>query len=234
MSISEQLTQEINEILEAKWTTVDAHDVPEAEKVALGNQAKKIEATVLYADLADSTDLVDGYKDWFAAEVYKTYLNLACRLIRANGGEITAFDGDRVMAVFTGSNKNSSATKTGLQINYAVRNILNPALKTKYPSTAYQVEQAVGIDTGSLFIAKTGIRGSNDLVWVGRAANYAAKLCSLREDGYATYITEDVYKKLNESSKYGGDTDKKDMWEKHMWSDMGIAVYRSNWWWTPA
>ena len=33
----------------------------------------------------------------------------------------------------------------------------------------------LGIDTSKLFVARTGIRKSNDLVWVGRAANYAAK-----------------------------------------------------------
>jgi hypothetical protein len=55
-----------------------------------------------------------------------------------------------------------------------------------------------------LFSKRTGIRGSNDLVWVGRAANHAAKLSSLREDNFATWITADVYDKMNDSSKQGG------------------------------
>jgi len=233
MSINDQITEETKAFLKKNWSTEDARDVPDAERLALGNHAKKLSGTVLYADLADSTGLVNGYKDWFAAEVYKAYLNLACRLIRANGGEVTAFDGDRVMAVFTASNKNTAAAKTGLQINYAVRNILNPALKEQYPSSAYQVNQSVGIDTSDLFIAKTGIRGANDLVWVGRAANYAAKLCALREGTYATYITQDVYNNMHETSKLGGN-EKKDMWEKFMWNETGIAIYRSTWWWKPA
>ena len=58
--------------------------------------------------------------------------------------------------------------------------------------------QSVGIDTCELFIARTGIRGSNDLVWVGHAANYAAKLSDRR--GPPSQITEDVYKKLHESA----------------------------------
>ena len=90
--------------------------------------------------------------------------------------------------------------------------------------------QSVGIDTGSLLVAKTGIRGANDLVWVGRAANYAAKLSGLREGGYATFVTEDVFKKLNEASKYGGNP-RRLMWEKLMWSETGITIYGSSWWW---
>jgi hypothetical protein len=48
----------------------------------------------------------------------------------------------------------------------------------------------------------TGIRNSNDLVWVGRAPNIAAKLSSFREAGFASYITADVFAKLNDSAKF--------------------------------
>jgi len=57
-------------------------------------------------------------------------------------------------------------------------------------------------------VAKTGIRASNDLVWIGRAANYAAKLSALNEAGYPTLITDAVYKKLNEGSKYAGNLER--------------------------
>ena len=222
----------IVEILKMQWKKRNGLKVPEAEDVQLGNDAVELEGTVLYADLVDSTGLVLGYKDWFTAEAYKCYLMAVCELIRNNGGTITAFDGDRVMAVFIGESKNSDAARCALQINYTVQKVINVKIKEQYKDTSYQLSQAVGIDTSNLFIARTGIRGSNDLVWVGRAANYAAKLCSLREGNYSTYITEEVFNRLNEKSKYGGDP-KRLMWEKVMWKERGIAVYRSSWEWTP-
>jgi len=87
---------------------------------------------VLYADLAESTNLVDAHKAWFAAEVYKSYLHCASKIIRDEGGIITAFDGDRVMAVFIGDLKNTSAARSALKINHAVVNIINPAIKAKF------------------------------------------------------------------------------------------------------
>lgn len=69
-------------------------------------------------------------------------------------------------------------------IDYAVTQIINPKILEKYPASPYTVRHAVGVDISQVFIARTGIRGSNDLVWVGRAANYAAKLCALREALY--------------------------------------------------
>ena len=228
MTLKEILT-EIESVFGNKWQTRDGRKVPEAEEVRLGNDAVTMAGTVLYADMADSTGLVNGFKPWFAAEVYKSYLFGACRVIRNNGGEVTAFDGDRVMGVFIGDYKNSSAVKAALQINAFVTE-LNAALKKAYPTTSYVLRQSVGIDTSNLFVAKTGIRNSNDLVWVGRAANYAARLCALGDATYPSHITEDVFSKLSDETKFGGQP-RQSMWEKRIWNERGIVIYGSSWTW---
>jgi class 3 adenylate cyclase len=226
---SEEILKEIRAIFGKKWNARQGRQVPEAEDIALGNDAVTLRGTVLYADMADSTGLVNGFRPWFAAEVYKAYLLGACRVIRNRGGEITAFDGDRVMAVFLGDHKNTSAVKAALQINYLVSKT-NEMLRAAYPTTSYTLRQTVGIDTSDLFVARTGIRNSNDLVWVGRAANYAAKLSALGEPGYPTYVTDDVFTKLNNEAKYGGQ-EKKPMWEKRIWTERQMTVHRSSWSW---
>ncbi len=226
---SKEILDEVGAIFKTRWQTREGRKVPEAEEVRLGNDAITLDGTVLYADMADSTGLVNSFKDWFAAEIYKAYLISACRIIRNNGGEITAFDGDRVMAVFIGQYKNTSAVKSALQINHTVQEV-NLLVKQEYPDTAYSLRQTVGIDVSNLFVARTGIRNYNDLVWVGRAANYAAKLCALGDTDYPTYITEDVFSKLNDEVKFGGEP-RRAMWEKRIWNATGLVVYRSNWWW---
>jgi class 3 adenylate cyclase len=232
MSTLSDLQKEVKAIFATNWDTKDGTTVPDVERVALAsNKAVTLDATVLYADLAQSTTLVNSHKAEFAAEVYKAFLVVACRVIRANGGELTAFDGDRVMAVFLGNVKNSSAATAALQINWAVSNVINPALKAQYSNSSYVLSHSVGIDTSSLLVAKTGIRGANDLVWVGRAANYAAKLSALREDTHSSFITEDVYKRLRDDVKTGG-SPKTSMWEKRVWRETGQTIYRSNWWWS--
>lgn len=174
MSFTTDLTNEVDTIFKSSWETREGQVVPEAGDLQLGNHAVELDGTVLYADLAESTNLVNTTKSAFAAEVYKTYLLCASRIITKNSGTITAFDGDRVMGVFIGKSKNTSAAKAALQINYAVQKIINPKLKAQYSNSTYEIKQSVGVDTCKLFVARTGIRGSNDLVWVGNAANYAA------------------------------------------------------------
>ena len=227
MSLGEELADEVQKIFKQTWSTRKGIKVPESEGLRLGNDAVGLDGTVLYADLDASTNLVDGYQPAFAAKIYKTYLHCAAKIIKSEGGVITSYDGDRIMAVYIGDSKNTSAANSALKINYTVTKIINPLLKKYYPRTNYCVRQVVGIDSSELFVARTGIRGSNDLVWVGRAANYAAKLSSLSAD-YPSRLTEAVYKKLNKSAKYSNDG--KPMWEVATWNDMNrMRIYRSTW-----
>jgi len=134
------------------------------------------------------------------------------------------------MAVFLGDHKNSSAVRAALKIHDAVANIINPAQQAIYSRTPYNLKHVVGIDTSTLFVAKTGARGANDLVWVGRAANYAAKLASL-PDAYATYITQEVYNTAQQNVKTASDG--RAMWEAVRWNTFDDRIiYRSNWRWT--
>ena len=229
MSLKGELEIYVQKVLDEQWQRRQGQKVPDTEDVALKNEAVELDATVLYADLAASTEMVKGYRDWFAAEVYKNYLYCAARIIRSNGGSLTAYDGDRVMGVFIGDTKNSKAAKSGLQINWATKNIVNSLINKKHPSTAFELKHRVGIDTSKLFIARTGIRGSNDLVWVGNAANNAAKMAALDPE-YPTYISADVYRMLMDWARLGGDP-KRDMWTNLGSSDLGYEIYGSTFCW---
>jgi class 3 adenylate cyclase len=228
MALIDDLKKEVEQIFESTWTSREGTVVPESENIKLGNDAVELDGSILYADLTASTALVDSYTPLFAAEIYKTYLHCAAKIIRAESGSITAYDGDRIMAVYLGGSKNTSAARTALKINYAVTHIINPALKNQYPNSPYRVRQTVGIDTSKLTVARTGIRGSNDLVWVGRAANYAAKLAAL-SSASPSRITSDVYEQLHSSAKLSNGSN---MWERTLWSDMNFkTIYNSSWWW---
>lgn len=230
MSLNDELNAYVQKTVNEQWERRAGQKVPDTDDLPLKNLAVELDATVLYADLASSTKMVKGYNNWFAAEVYKSYLYCAAKIIRARGGIITAYDGDRVMGVFIGDSKNSDAAKCALQINWATKHIVNAKIIEKYPDSNFTLKQRVGIDTSKLFVARTGIVGSNDLVWVGNAANNAAKLAALDPE-YPTYITAAVYNMLLETSKFGGNP-KRDMWTNLGTGDMGYQIYGSTFWWT--
>jgi class 3 adenylate cyclase len=220
MSLKDDLIAEVKSTFSSVWEEQTTTSVPAPENLRLNaNHAKDLEtATVLYADLDASTNMVDGYSWPFSAEVYKTYLRCAGQIIRSEGGTITSYDGDRIMAIYTGGSKNTSAVRAALKINWAVHNIIRPALKKYYSSTQYVLNHVVGVDTSQLRAARIGVKGDNDIVWIGRAANHKAKLTTLSQK--PLWITKAVYDKINEEVKISNGAQ---MWEKRLWTSMNNA-----------
>jgi class 3 adenylate cyclase len=166
LALKDDLEAEVKKIFKEVWTERDGTVVPEPKDLKLGNDAVNLNATVLYADMSGSTRMVDSETPKFAAEVYKTYLICAARIIKDEGGAITAYDGDRIMAVYIGDNdKNTRAVRSALRINGAVWDIIKPALKNQYSSNNYNLKHVIGVDTSKLLVARIGVRNDNDLVW---------------------------------------------------------------------
>lgn len=231
MGLKDDLTTEVKATFSKAWEEQKTDSVPAPEDLRLNaNHAKNLEkATVLYADLDGSTSMVDNRKWEFSAEIYKTFLRCASQIIRTEGGSITAYDGDRVMAIFTGGSKNTDAVRCAMKINYAVQEIIQPAINAQY-TTDFKLAHVVGIDTSQLRTARIGVRGDNDLVWIGRAANYAAKLTS--ESGIPTWITKAVYDNMNDEVKLNNG---QNMWQRSYWTSMNnMEIYSSTYWWSIA
>jgi len=237
MSLSDDLKKDVQNTINQTWNVRKGQKVPSSTEVALAGGAVELDATFLYADLASSSKIAKELDRRVAAKILKSFLATAARLVRYNGGSIVSFDGDRILGVFIGDSKNSSAAKCALQIKYAVKEIIRPKFEAKYESVrdaSFTISHGVGVDTGTVLTVRAGARGDNDLIWIGRAPNLAAKLSDLRESPYNSFITASVYNMLNDSSKYGG-SEKKDMWERRNWEFLNqtIHVYRSSWQWEP-
>jgi adenylate cyclase len=96
-------------------------------------------------------------------------------------------------------------------------------------SSPFKFAQSVGIDTGEIRVARAGVRVDNDLIWVGAAPNIAAKLSSIREPGFSSYMTKAVYGVLHQSAKIFNTSS---MWESRTWPSGrqygSESIYRSS------
>jgi hypothetical protein len=140
------------------------------------------------------------------------------------------------MGVFIGDTKNSSAAICGREIHWTVRNIISPKARAKFDSVKnndIEIRNCSGIDTGEVRAVRSGIRDNNDLIWIGKAASFSAKLSDVRDTGYHTYISSRVYNKLNDKAKQ--DVDGKNAWSSTTFSFAGAneTVYKSNHWKKP-
>lgn len=229
MSLKDDIEKYTSDTFSSVWSERKGKTVPAPEDIRLSNDAVQLtEATVLYADLSGSTDLVDTETWQVCGEIYKSFLYSAAKLIRHNGGVITSYDGDRVMGIFIGEAQTSNSAKCALQISYVVQEIINPKLKAQYPLFSKTIRHTTGIDFSQIMAARTGVRGGNDIVWIGKAANYAAKLTELKTN-YTTWATDRAYQRMNDEAKFGG-SPKQNMWVWHSWTEHdGSVIYGSTW-----
>lgn len=236
MALSSDLERDVQVFISTPWNRRDGRKIPETEEIALAGGAVELSATFLYADLAASSKMAKELDRRIVAKILKSFLYCASKLIVACDGRIVSFDGDRVLGVFYGDHKNTSAAKCALQIHWAVK-LIREKFESSYDSVkgaSFKIAHAVGVDTGTVLAVRAGVRGSNDLIWIGRAPNLAAKLSDIREWPYCTFITASVFNAMLDSSKYGG-TNHEMMWESRTWSFLGdsLRLYRSNWSWRP-
>jgi len=235
LSFKDQVTRGISDIFTQPWNMRAGQVVPSTEDIALAGGAVRLDATFLYADLAQSSYLAQDYQQRTAAKILKSFLYSMSRILTENSGTITSFDGDRVMGVFISGSKNTSAATCALKMNYAVEKILKPKTESHFASireTGFTISHCVGVDTSEVLVVRAGQRGANDLVWVGRAPNLAAKLSDLRQGSYRSFISENVFNRLNDSAKYGGKENEL-MWEKCSikFAGQDTIAYRSSWRW---
>ena len=210
--------------------------------MSLKDGAVKLKAAYLYADLAESTDLQKNFTNEFSAKVIRSYLAGACRVIRANGGSIKSFDGDRVMGVFVGRSMRNDAVNAALKINWLVVKCLNPLIKDRLialkSNRTLELKHGVGVDAGEAFVVRAGVRNSsgetthNDLISIGRVPNVAAKLSSIRDE-YKRFIwiTEDVYTYLNED-QLRSKPNRNPMWtgpHRRQVGPYALNLYASTW-----
>lgn len=207
MALLDDLKNKIATYFREKYEIKETTIVPSTDysKLTFGNTALTSELTFIFIDIRKSSELHDTYGYEYAARIYQSFHDICLRIINSRDGNVRAFDGDRIMGVFSGDRKNNNAVETALNIRWATTNILNPQFKPEYA-----INIGIGIDTGETLITKVG-KGrnteNNDLVWVGKACNYASHMCSYAKN--SIYISHAVFKKLNDSNKI---CDNRDMW----------------------
>jgi adenylate cyclase len=213
MSLEEDLFKSCCRIIDAEWKPRNGNLLPDVDAVALQAGAVDIQGSVMYADLANSTRLVDESHTEFAAHVTKTFLFTAAQLIKRCDGVIRSFDGDRVMGVFVGASHANRAAKAAFALASAKDSVILSSLRRRWhqwSSNNWQFGYSCGLDTGAMTIIRAGVRGDNDLICLGSSANHAAKLSARRDLGYHSFATN----RFVSATSYQRNTDNSPTWRR--------------------
>lgn len=234
MAWVDDLAKIVDDTFNINWDERAGQVVPKTEDVG-NSQAVKLDATFLYADLAATAKLAKVCPWGTTAKIIRAYLDCATRLIRAWGGEIRSFDGDRVMGVFIGDMKNTYASKCAREIDWTVEKVINPKANSSFRSIRdnnIRITHGIGIDYGTSRAVRAGIRNNNDLIWIGRAPSLAAKMSDIRDYPFCVYLSKNSYDVLEDSAKTPGGIN---IWEKAYFAFSGttVEVYKTKYVLTP-
>lgn len=137
------------------------------------------------------------------------------------------------MAIFMGDDKETKAVRGALAINWAVVEVIRPAIEQSWSDgkNIANINHGIGIDTGEALIVRGGVRDNNDLISIGTAPNRAAKLSDKR-DGYPLTISAPVFDAISNDVAYTRAN--VSMWQgQHVRNDGGTwdTIYRSQYSW---
>ena len=207
MANEQEHIDDVNEIFDNPFTGSTTEIIPTVDDLTFDNHGKLVELAMLFIDIKDSTHLVAAVQKKTAARMYKGFLKGITKIALDNDGEVRSFNGDGVLVAFAVGGRCNNAVRAAMQMIYFCNNILKPKFDI-YKAQNTQLQNiefsfGIGIDVGEILVVKGGIGGENnrDLVWVGNATNYAAKLAGLTQGIYQLHITHDVYSRLTDDNK---------------------------------
>lgn len=230
------IENKVDTVLKEKFTQYDVEDVPDNEnkpdsRLTHGNTGFLGEFTFLYVDMRGSSSYTDQHRLQTITKIYKAYHHCMVECIKAHDGNIRSFDGDRVLAVFSGKRKINDAIDCAMKMVGFRYNILQPKIKTAFSNDKFSL--GIGIATGNTMVSKAGVgydKNNRDLIWIGDPPNLGAKLSDEADSPFSIYICKDSFARIQERNRYTTvDGLKKDMWTKDSFNfkKTPIEIYKT-------
>lgn len=247
MSLKDDITKKVKEIMDTNFTIEEVTYVPDIadSKLTFGNKGLKFKATVLNIDMRGSTSILNRHNRSTVAKIHMAYFHTIVKIAGKLGGHVRSFNGDSMLVFFPGTSNYtiSNAVKTAMHMKYMLTDStsgINTQL-AKYSA----IDFGIGLHYGEILCTKIGIGGESNnkgLFWAGNAVNKAVKLSDHAKSPNHILISELVYSKLTDTVKYVVKEDifknkyNHDMWTKQIfdfkYNDSYENYYHTNYQWT--
>src|SRR2546423_400482 len=127
MPFNETLENGVAGFFDGNYAISEGEVIPDVADIGLeGNVGREMDLAMLFIDMRRSTKLVDGFRRQTAAKMFKAFLWGSTRIIKENGGQVVSFNGDGILAAFSGDSKCSMAAKTALNLTWFGYEVMRP------------------------------------------------------------------------------------------------------------
>jgi len=151
-----------------------------------GEAGQELEATVLFADLQDSTALAERLSPTRFSELLRGFYAVATEVITARGGTIDKFLGDGMVALFLPGPSGLDHARRALAAAHALIAALDPD-GDGHPWPPVRI----GVHSGRVWLGPVpGPHGRGDVTALGDTVNVTAHLCGAAPAGHVAASAE--------------------------------------------
>lgn len=159
-------------------------------------EEKKI--AILFADISGYTSFAEALPPYDVMHALNRYFHVMGQVITRNGGYISDYVGDGLLALF-GLDDNTDAAfdavKTGLEMLEELKK-LNPYLQMMYKRT---FDVRIGVHYGEVVVGTIGIAGTKKVAAIGDAVNLASRIEEANKEARTSFlISAEVVRELGD------------------------------------
>ncbi|WP_435206986.1 adenylate/guanylate cyclase domain-containing protein [Micromonospora sp. bgisy143] len=209
MSIADDLRESVRQHVENACIIVNTDDIPERDQVKLAAEAVQVEATALSIDIRQFSGLTNAFGRQVVVRMLRAFFEGSVRIVEGSSGTVADFNGDGMIVLFAGADRTERAFRAASQIRWFLTEVLRPRFAKYFESDQFlkarieEFDAGCGLDDGLVLIGRVGSEGFNDIAWVGRCVNTAAKACKLAGSSKPIIATHEVYERLDTSTFAG-------------------------------
>lgn len=187
---------------------------PNLDNMELG-EANEFNMAVMHVDMDHFTKVVGNLSNKGKLRLLNIYLSDLTAVIRGHGGFVEKYVGDGITALFGAGKGEPETVKNAVDCALTIQADIKHAMG-KYLQQAGlpSFTCSIGIDYGTAWVARVGVRGSNQLTLVGNEVIIAKQLERLVADG-GILVGERIYSLL--PPEYQGYCERRPLRESFKW-----------------
>ncbi len=177
--------------------------LPQLENAAInGTSALRISgerrvATVIFADVKGSTELLEqiGTEAW--VEVMNTVFQVLETEIYRYSGEVNQFRGDGLVALFGARSANEDDPQHAVLAALAMQQAIRPLAEELMRKEGAELELRVGVNTGEIIVGNVGDSQHSEDTAMGEALTVAARMETAAEPG-TVLVSDHTYRMVRD------------------------------------
>lgn len=210
--LEDEIFEEISEKLDTDFDIVKKKEIPSNFKLENDEWAQVDDVVCVYFDLSSSTNILRDYGDEISVKIFDSYIKSATRIFKNFECSYLDIQGDGGFALFSGDKHIQRAMVSAITLKTLLSKSYSGNLNdlVKKIKSKINLSSRIGVHIGKILAKKSGIRGENEILWLGGLVSVASKICGLKRENAELFkgdlgekiksdilkISEDLYQEM--------------------------------------